>query len=349
MTDIAPRNEEIDAIVAGYRNRIHDCHLFLRPDIPAKKLTNAIAAYAPEATPDDVVALVDDTVVGSGKDGGLLTHSTLYAHEIASEPRHIDVTTITEIECANAAPAGSVVKVNGERFLRMSVSQREANRLFAEMLKQVASVSGAPLAAAGSATPVAPPRPDRRGEELAQPERLLTLLPFVQIERALQANESFAILVTNHRLVFTRLTMQIYKPIYDEAYRNLKAVKKGFFGPETWDVAARASHLLAQRYGPMSPATALHESDGNFAVPASEVVKIEVAPVWRGNPLTGVLYRDMTQQGTPEYTLLVISTARKSYALQVKPHWDAAAAGWKEAFDYLFGPVIVWNGTEPER
>lgn len=45
--------------------------LFVRPDIPADRLTNALADYAHHVAKDEVVALYDATLRGSGKDGAV--------------------------------------------------------------------------------------------------------------------------------------------------------------------------------------------------------------------------------------------------------------------------------------
>ncbi len=45
--------------------------LFVAPDIPFKKLHNAIEDYAPKVHRRDVVALYDGTLMGSAKDGAL--------------------------------------------------------------------------------------------------------------------------------------------------------------------------------------------------------------------------------------------------------------------------------------
>lgn len=45
--------------------------LFVAPDIPETRLHNAIQDYAPEMAPDEVLALYDATLSGSGKDGAV--------------------------------------------------------------------------------------------------------------------------------------------------------------------------------------------------------------------------------------------------------------------------------------
>jgi hypothetical protein len=352
MTSTPGANERIEEIVDVYRSQIHDSRLYFRPDIPAKKLKNALAGYAKGVAADDVLVLADDTVMGSGKDGGLLTHTGLFGHELAVSPKHIDYAAIEALECVNMG-AGSVVKVNGEKFLPLEMSQREANRLFADLISDLAVASGAHLvqAPAGTGSPTAPtpaPRPDRREAELAEPERLLALLPFAEIEHAFKGNESFAVIITNHRIVLAKHAKETLKLTREQAYSALKAEKKSIFGPETGDLKERMSRMLAERYRQMTPDAALREAAGSLAIATPDVTKVEVAAVRLGNPLSAVLYPDLSQQGAPDYTLLVISTGQASYVLQVRPHWDVAAEGWGRALEDLFGHVVVWNGVEPD-
>ena len=55
----------------------------IAPDIPAKKLDGAISAMAPGQNPDYVVAIVDTTLFGSGKEGALFTGEYLYLHSLS--------------------------------------------------------------------------------------------------------------------------------------------------------------------------------------------------------------------------------------------------------------------------
>ena len=51
---------------------------FTAPDIPDKKLSNAIAAYAPEIQKKDVLVLIDTSFLGSGKSGVILTKHQIH-------------------------------------------------------------------------------------------------------------------------------------------------------------------------------------------------------------------------------------------------------------------------------
>ena len=61
----------LDALLREYLPTAPDLGLYVRPDIPEGKLRAAIADYAPDVAPGDVVALYDATRLGSAKDGAL--------------------------------------------------------------------------------------------------------------------------------------------------------------------------------------------------------------------------------------------------------------------------------------
>ncbi|MDP2229233.1 MAG: hypothetical protein Q8J78_17345, partial [Moraxellaceae bacterium] len=48
-------------------------NVHVAPEIPEKKLNNAITAFKYEGNPGSVVAIFDNTLLGSGKDGILFS------------------------------------------------------------------------------------------------------------------------------------------------------------------------------------------------------------------------------------------------------------------------------------
>jgi hypothetical protein len=69
--------------------------LHVSPDIPAKKLKNAISAFNYEGDPNNVLGIIDTTAFGSGKDGFLFTGSRLIYKEILEKPLSIDYENIS--------------------------------------------------------------------------------------------------------------------------------------------------------------------------------------------------------------------------------------------------------------
>ena len=63
--------------------------VYVAPDIPEKKLNAAIKSMAPTLDPDYVLAVIDTTLFGGAKDGGLITGMSLYLHPIGSSTSEI--------------------------------------------------------------------------------------------------------------------------------------------------------------------------------------------------------------------------------------------------------------------
>lgn len=91
-------------------------NVFVKPNIPHKKLMNALG-YAPDAKPEDVLLLIDDTVFGGAKDGMLVTNDALYCHEIMTSPVKISFEDITEV----GMDRNSQVLVNKRNFFKATI------------------------------------------------------------------------------------------------------------------------------------------------------------------------------------------------------------------------------------
>lgn len=69
--------DKINITIEKYKNKISDEQIFFTPEIPSKKLKNAIE-YAQIHENETVLMLIDDTVLGSAKAGMILTDSAIY-------------------------------------------------------------------------------------------------------------------------------------------------------------------------------------------------------------------------------------------------------------------------------
>jgi hypothetical protein len=58
---------------------------FFAPDIPEKKINGAIEKIAPNISPEQIILIVDTTLMGSGKDGFVFTSSAFYYRESFSD------------------------------------------------------------------------------------------------------------------------------------------------------------------------------------------------------------------------------------------------------------------------
>jgi len=90
--------------------------IFTKPNIPSKKLKNALG-YASGVNPNDVLILIDDTVFGGAKDGMLVTRDALYCHEIMTPMRKICLGDIKEIGMA----VKSQILVNKQNFFKGNI------------------------------------------------------------------------------------------------------------------------------------------------------------------------------------------------------------------------------------
>ena len=137
MSDLRARPDQIDAIVESYRDRLPGRRTYLWPDIPAKKLHNAISTYAADVTESDVVALLDGTVTGNAKDGALLTATDLYGHEVSGAGTHVGLGALHSVAMEPHA-SGAVVKVDGRRVFSAGLVDETHVEAFADLVQALA-------------------------------------------------------------------------------------------------------------------------------------------------------------------------------------------------------------------
>ena len=70
---------------------LNEQDIYTAPNIPKKKLKNAIRSFAPGVKAEDVLLLADDTAFGSAKDGLILTKNALYGKEMWEKPKKISL------------------------------------------------------------------------------------------------------------------------------------------------------------------------------------------------------------------------------------------------------------------
>lgn len=92
---------EFEELISVYANRIckNNNNLYHSSMIPRGKLNNAISAYAQGILPQRVIALYDDTVFGSGKEGFLITKAGIYFSNMANyKPGAIKFASIRDVQ-----------------------------------------------------------------------------------------------------------------------------------------------------------------------------------------------------------------------------------------------------------
>lgn len=107
----------IKQLAEKYLNNASNEKLFIMPNIPGKKLNNAIKSYAKGVSASEVAILIDDTTWGGAKEGLLLTNSAVYAKELGSDPVKFHLQDIDDISSEKMD-----IYINGKKFFKSYMS-----------------------------------------------------------------------------------------------------------------------------------------------------------------------------------------------------------------------------------
>ena len=99
----------IESIIRDNINKLKNdyTNIYVSPDIPPKKLDNAIAAYARDVQPGYVLALYDQTVFGSAKDGILFLGDRMYFSWNKRVVNYLDIQEVELLQNYKAAKDGT--------------------------------------------------------------------------------------------------------------------------------------------------------------------------------------------------------------------------------------------------
>ncbi len=125
---------EIISIAEAYKGKIKDNAIFFAPDIPPKKLKNALEVYAGDAVFEEVLVLIDSTVFGSAKEGALITTQKLYAHNLWDNPLKF---SWKEVESIVILEDEEKVQINQINFLNTIFPEMNAMKLLVRMLNEI--------------------------------------------------------------------------------------------------------------------------------------------------------------------------------------------------------------------
>jgi hypothetical protein len=123
--------ELVKQVVRDHSMRILDGNIFFSPNIPKKKLKNALNSYANDAQEEDALVLIDNTIWGSAKDGILLTSTAIYANAVPS----INIFSINDIKFIGGFD--NALYINDKRFFQNNLPTRDSMRLFTDMLSEI--------------------------------------------------------------------------------------------------------------------------------------------------------------------------------------------------------------------
>ena len=140
----------IDFTGGNFRNRI-----FVGPDIPAKKLVNAQNKYITRNDP--IVALIDDTLFGSAKDGLAISENYVYAKGTLGDIKSVKISSIRSVSSQSNKLGSLDIYFGGNLFVTLSTIDKEDHDFVIGILKAAfaaskvsapAKVSNKPKAAA---------------------------------------------------------------------------------------------------------------------------------------------------------------------------------------------------------
>ena len=154
------------SLLREYLPTAPDLGLYTAPDIPAGKLRAALADYAPEVDPRDVLALYDATRLGSAKDGAVFLADRLVFQNNDLQPaRTVRYGDIVGVRSKRKLLGGREIQIDLNRA-RATVTetldfsgQPGAAEYVERFLQQALALGAAPTASAGGT--------DRRAVEAA--------------------------------------------------------------------------------------------------------------------------------------------------------------------------------------
>ena len=122
--------------------KLHKSNVHVAPNLPEKKLNNAVKSFKYAGSPDNVVALLDITVFGSGADGILFTGEQLIVKPTFADPIAIKFNEIVKVRFEETNPKfPHVIIVTKEEKIKLenmstSCSYSELTRILNHVLTQ---------------------------------------------------------------------------------------------------------------------------------------------------------------------------------------------------------------------
>ncbi len=132
----SPMSKLIEEIIQRYKTRICDDCVFFAPEIPERKLRNAIENYARAGSGERALALIDNSFFGSAKDGVLLTRERIYSNEWSDVTFALELDAIESVEFLEIDSAKEI-RLNGAKFVVLHMADARSVRTFAEMLDEI--------------------------------------------------------------------------------------------------------------------------------------------------------------------------------------------------------------------
>lgn len=128
-------------------------------------------------------------------------------------------------------------------------------------------------------------------------ESVVGVVPNVRKPRSLGRWDSFALVLTNQRMILAQITSDMVKNAAMVARDQAKAEGKGFFGQ--WASQLKGTFGYAQRYLQMDPTSILSETPGNFAIENNSIreIKLHIKEERRGQEVARSEFEIEIQSG----------------------------------------------------
>ena len=125
---------EMISSLDGISDIVKQDYVYIHPNIPLKKLNNAIESYAnSDIKPEDVMILLDDSVFGSAKDGVLLTKDFIFAKLSSNKPVFFKIDNIKTIDSSGLVYA--TLNINGNKVFAFNKIGKVALKEFCKVVE----------------------------------------------------------------------------------------------------------------------------------------------------------------------------------------------------------------------
>lgn len=131
--------KKLEVIIDAMGEAAARAKFYIKPNIPEKKLHGAIASYAQELDPKDIIMLFDSTVFGGGGEGVIFTNSKLFGKDLGSPGKSIKLSQITSINYKHSLLKPQLM-VNEQHFAQINNADKDAMIEFTGYVQQWADI-----------------------------------------------------------------------------------------------------------------------------------------------------------------------------------------------------------------
>lgn len=141
--------DKILLVLKEFEQKIRDSSIFFCPEIPEKKMLNAIQKYAPSVELGDILVLVDDTVFGSANEGVLITKDVIYSNRLMEKLIKFELNKIKNVAFVGGMMSQKIY-INDIMVIDTTQPSKGSMQLVAELIREIAGLYGNPGAATGT-------------------------------------------------------------------------------------------------------------------------------------------------------------------------------------------------------